>query len=116
MSRKAVLYSYKFFDAQVVAADATSPITNVANLDNCSIALVWSASTLVANVYVQVRNGENDAWRDVDFGVVPSISGASGNHEFQFTQLAFTHMRMFVDRSSGSGTVTATITAKTVGN
>lgn len=109
-----MLYSYKFFDAQTVAADATSDVTNVANLDNCSIALIWSG-TLVANFYVQVRNGENDAWRDVDFGTIITITTGDGNHEIQFTQLPFTHMRLFIDRTSGSATVSATITAKTMG-
>ncbi len=114
MARKSVLPSYKMFDAQAVSADVTSNITSVKNLDNCSIAVVWSG-TIVGDLYVQVRNGEHDAWRNVDFGSVIPITTGSGTHDIYFTQLSYTDMRLFVDRASGSGSITATISSKTVG-
>lgn len=115
MSRKNVLYSYNFFAPQVVSSTITSSSTSVANLDNCSIAVVWSASTFDGFFVVQVRNGPNDSWRNVDFGSTIPITGTSGSNEIQFTQLPFTDMRCSITRTSGSGTISAVITAKTSG-
>lgn len=115
MARKNIIYSFKMFDSQVVNADATSPSTSVAQLDNASIDLSWSASTLSATVEVQVRNGENANWRSLDFGSTISISGSSGAHELVLLTMPFTDLRLFIDVASGSGTVNAVITSKTVG-
>lgn len=115
MARKHLIYSYQLFDAQSVSSDSTSNSTTVAQLDQASIDLNWSASTLAATVEVQVKNGDNADWRALDFGSPISISGASGAHEIVFNQMPFTDLRLFVDVTSGSGTVDAVITAKTVG-
>lgn len=115
MSRKNAIFSYKFFDSQSVSADATSNSTSSIMQDQATIALVWSASSLVADLIVQVRNGNNDDWRDLDFGTPISISGASGSHELHFLSMPWTDMRLFVDVASGSGVVDATLTAKAVG-
>ncbi len=115
MSRKSAIFSYKFFDSQAVSADATSNSTSTIMQDQATIAIVWSGSSLVADLIVQVRNGANDAWRDLDFGGAISISGASGDHELHFLSMPWTDMRLFIDRASGSGTVSATLTAKAVG-
>lgn len=115
MSRKSLIHSYKFFDSQAVSADATSSSTTVDQLDYCSIDFSWSASTLAATLYVQVKNGSKGNWRSLDFGSTISISGTSGSHEIQINSLPFTDLRLFVDHSSGSGTVNAVITSKSMG-
>jgi hypothetical protein len=115
VARKNVIYSYKFFDNQVVSSDATSEHSEVSQLDQASIALTWATSTLVAAAEIQVRNGEKDSWRALDFGSAISISGASGAHEIILLAMPFTDLRVFLDVTSGSGTVNAVITAKSVG-
>ncbi len=101
-----------------VAVDYTSSTINVAQTDNLSIHIEWSASTLVADVYVQVRNGNEDIdnWRNLDFGTAITISGTSGEHEINILQMPFTDLRLFIDRASGSGQVGATFSAKALGN
>jgi hypothetical protein len=115
MSRKNAIFSYNFFDSQTVNADATSNLTSSIMQDQATIAVVWSASTLVADLIVQVRNGSNDAWRNLDFGSPIAIAGASGTHEIHFLSMPWTDMRLFLDVASGSGVVDATLTAKAVG-
>lgn len=112
MARKQLIYSYQFFNNQVVAADTTSAVTSVAQLDNASIDFRWAGSTLTANLEVQVRNGDNADWRTVDFGDPIAITGAAGAHDIIFTCLPFTDLRLFVDVTSGSATLDAVITAK----
>lgn len=115
MSRKNAIFSYKFFDEQVISSDATSEHTSSIMQDQATIALTWAASTLVADLIVQVRNGSGDDWRNLDFGSAISISGASGSHEIHFLSMPWTDLRLFVDVTSGSGTVSAVITAKALG-
>lgn len=115
MARKNVIYSYPLFNRQVINATSTSPATNVQQLDQASIDLSWSSSTLVATVTVQAKNGQYADWRTIDFGSSITISGSSGSHEILFLAMPFTDLRLVVTVTSGSGTVNAVITAKSVG-
>lgn len=114
MARKNLIYSFPLINAEITA-DTTSPSTNVSQLDQASIDLRWAGSTLVATAQVQVKNGENAEWRVLDFGSPITISGANGAHEIILLTMPFTDLRMFLDVSSGTGSVTAIITAKSVG-
>lgn len=100
-----------------INADYTSEIFNVSSADKISIHFQWKASTLSAEIIVQVRNGDEDIddWRELDFGTAINISSASGEHDILITEVAFTDLRIFVDRASGSGDIGATITTKAVG-
>jgi hypothetical protein len=100
---------------QIVSSTINSVETNVQQLDQASIDFRWSASSLVATLKVQVKNGKNANWRDVDFGSPINISGSSGSHEVIFLAMPFTDLRLRVEVTSGSGTLDAVITAKTVG-
>lgn len=115
MSRKHVV-SKKFIDAEAVSTDFTSDIINTRQTDKSSIHISWAAgSTPNIDIYVQVRNGEADTWRNIDFGSVPNISGASGEHELVFNEMPFSDFRLFLDRASGSASVTANFLMKSVG-
>lgn len=115
MSRKNVI-SKAFVNAQAVSTDYTSEIINVKQTDKSSIHITWSGgSSPNIDVYLQVRNGEADSWRNIDFGSVPNISGASGEHELVLNEMPFSDFRLFLDRASGSATVSANFTAKSLG-
>lgn len=115
MGRKSVLKSYKIFDAQSLAATVSSNPTSCINLDKASIHVVWTGTAPVGVLTVQARNGELDAWYDLDFGAVISVSGASGEHQIVFNEMPFTDIRLVYTRTSGTGSLTATISAKVVG-
>lgn len=115
MARKNLIYSYPFFNSQTVSTTTTSNSSKVDQLDYGSIALQWSASTLVAAATIEVKNGDNGDWRTLDFGSPITISSSSGSHEIDFLQMPFTDMRMKVTVTSGSGTVDAVFTAKNTG-
>jgi hypothetical protein len=115
MARKNLIYSYKLFDNKVVTSNTMSSSTNVAQLDNASIDLRWNASTLVATVEVQAKNGVNSNWRTLDFGSPITITGSSGAHEILLLIMPFTDIRLVITVTSGSGNVDAVLTSKTVG-
>lgn len=115
MARKTLIYSYKFFDNQVVAADSTSGSSKVDQLDIASIDFTWSSSTLAATVEVQAKNGDNGTWRDLDFGSTIDITGTSGAHDIMLLAMPFTDLRVHITVTSGSGTLNAVITSKSSG-
>ena len=115
MSRKNVIKSYKMFDETSMASSQTSVTVNVINLDIASIFFEWSGSSPVGVLTLQARNGEGGTWYDLDMGGTMSVSGASGSHQLQLTEIFFTDLQLIYTRSSGTGSMTATITAKTIG-
>ena len=115
MGRKNVVKSYKLYDSADITTSPTSKETSVINQDKASIDLSWSGTSPVAVVTVEARNGENETYRTIDFGNPINISGNTGNHRLMFNELPFTDIRIQIAFSSGTGTVDAVITSKTVG-
>lgn len=115
MSRKHVI-SKKFIDSLTVNSNQTSEILNVAQTDKASIHLTWSGgSSPDIDVLVQVKNGEADSFRSLDFGAVISITGASGEHEIILNEMPFTNIQLVLNHNSGSAVVSASFTFKSVG-
>lgn len=99
----------------------TSAATNTENVDKASIVLEWTGTAPVGEVTVEGRNFQNSAngpiaspWVTLDFDTI-TISGASGSHQLLFVELPFTEIRLQYARTSGSGSLTAVLTAKQVG-
>ncbi len=97
-----------------ISGSATSDITSVLNLDKASIAIDWSGTSPVGEIQVEARNGENEPWTVLDIATI-SISGNSGNHRIIFLELPFTDIRLQYISTSGTGSMDAVITSKTVG-
>jgi hypothetical protein len=116
MARKNVVYSFKQFNNQALAAGTvSSPITKVDQLDLASIAIAFTGTALSATVTVQVRNGDNDVFRTLDFGLPITLTGSSGAHEIDLLVMPFTDIQLVIVTASGTGTVNAVLTAKTIG-
>lgn len=126
MSKKRIIEPFKAIDAASMGADITSAVTNCKNLDNMCYQVKWSGgSTPVGEIFVQVTNDDLDntsqnpeataTWTDLDFGSAISVSGNSGNHFININQNPGAYIRLFYDRASGSGTMTATLVAKGMG-
>ena len=109
MGRKNVLKSFKLFDQEDISVSATSAETSVINLDKASIAVAWTGTSPVGEITVEARNGEKDAWVQLDIATM-AISGNSGNHRILFLELPFTDIRMQYTSTSGTGNLDATIT------
>lgn len=108
-------------NAVSLGATVTSGATSVKGVDKASILVEWSAGTSpVGTITVEARNGDGDGqtaptWYELDMGSAISVSGSSGNHQLVFNELPFTDLRIKYTRSSGTATMTATITMKAVG-
>lgn len=102
-------------DSGDLSANITSNITNVSNLDKGSIHVSWTGSSPSSTLVVQARNGEDASWYELSFGSTISISGNSGNHQLVLEEMPFTDIRIVTTFTSGTGSLDATITSKTVG-
>ena len=115
MSRKQVLYGFKAFDATSLASSQTSAELEVGQADYGSIYITWTGTSPIGVITVQAKNGPNGTYRDLDFGSAISISGASGNHDIILNEMPFTHLQLVYTRTSGTGSISASITTKSKG-
>jgi hypothetical protein len=115
VARKNVIPSFKMIDAQSMASNITSSTVNVQNMDIASIHVSWSGAAPVGVLTVQARNGAQDPWYDLDFGSPISVSGSPGDHQIVLESLPFTDIQLIYTATSGTGTMTAAITAKQIG-
>lgn len=101
-----------------INSDYTSEDIRIAETDLLSFHFQWRDSTLDAEIFVQVRNGDQpwDNWRNLDFGSPILIAGTSGEHDITLLAMPFTYVRLFIDVASGDGEIGSTFTAKSQGN
>jgi len=115
MARKNVVQAFKMIDSGDMSSNIESVSTNVTYLDVSSIAISWSGSSPAGTITIEARNGEANAWTELDFGSTISVSGNSGSHRVVFTEMPFTDLRVVYTASSGTGSLDAIITSKQVG-
>jgi hypothetical protein len=97
------------------ATSQTSSSTNVENLDKAIIKVSWTGTSPVGVIEVQKRLGSLDAWTTVNMGSAISISGNSGSHDLLFNEMPGTELQLVYTSTSGTGNLTATISAKVLG-
>lgn len=109
------------FNAQSLASSATSAATNTEQLDKASIVVEWTGTAPVGVLTVEGRSFQNStngpiasSWVTLDFDTI-DITGASGSHQLLFNELPFSEIRLVYTRTSGTGSLTAILTAKTTG-
>lgn len=114
MALKNVIKPYHLLTDGDMSADVTSSAVNVTYTDNIGIQLSWTGSSPVGNFYVQ-GTIDGSTWTALDFGTIPTAGGAAGDHLLNMNNLPYEQIRVFYDRTSGSGTLQAWVMAKTVG-
>jgi hypothetical protein len=124
VGRKNVVRSYKMLDAVSLSTDQASAATNVLNLDYASIQVIWSGGgSPVGTITIQGTNIDPDLptfssttdWSTLELSGTVSVSGNSGNHSIIFEQLPFHSIRFVYTRSTGTATLSAHLSSKTVG-
>lgn len=113
MARKHVIYDFQPFVAVSATTSQTSVETNVSQLDELSVHLKFSASNS-GTFTVEARNGKDSDWYELDFGAPLSIT-AESEVQILLRELPFTDVRFKWAPSAGSGTLSARLTAKTLG-
>jgi len=103
-----------------ISANLTTEITNVENSDNIGIQLIWNGAAPSGEVFIEVSNDYEKninpgTWTELDFGVPILITGNSGNHIININLVPFSDLRLRYESTSGTGTMNAVLTMKTVG-
>lgn len=130
MSRKHVIHQYNMFEGQTInmSTNLTSNISNVEQLDKCSIHLTWTAGP-VGEFIIEARNGGtpaantalpkskyDDSWYVLPVSALGTITGSDSELLILLNELPFTDIRVRYVASSGSAAdLKALLTAKVVG-
>lgn len=126
MSRKHSLPPHDMLLEDDMSAAVTSPPTNVSQIDQCVIIASWTGSAVgsftVEGAQVpstQLRANSplpaSITWTALDFGAPIEAAGVDDEHQLVLTQIPFTHIRVVFTPTSGSGSLSARISGKTVG-
>jgi len=122
MSKK-VLTVYPLVQAGDMSADITSPATNIQFLDNVSLQANFTGTAPVGTFYIQGSldhvevNGDVKVagnWVNLPMIPVPTAAGSDDSIVFDLNQLPFAWVRLFYDRTSGTGTLNAFISGKEI--
>lgn len=115
MSRKNITKPFKLFDSVNIASTQTSPSVNVENLDQGSIKIHWSSSSVNGELFIEARNGDKDNWEVLDFDEQMLVTVDNDYHIIVFNSMPFKEMRLKYVPVAGTGSMTATLLFKTVG-
>lgn len=125
MARKHTLPPHNMLEDADMSGNLLSDPTNVSQIDQAVVFINWS-STPVGEFFLEGAQVKPDqlransalpsdiVWNTLAFSDPMTTSGET-SHQVVFTELPFTHLRLRYTASSGSGTVTATISGKSVG-
>lgn len=124
MARKNTLKSYVLLNAQSTASsfDTYSNPTNIDYLDNVGIQVVWTGTTVgVLEVYgsnddANAQQGKYPTnWSKFEFGATINVDTTNSDLLIHMNQVPYSWIALKYTATSGTGTMTATITCKEVG-
>ena len=126
MGRKNLILTYNMLNAIDLDTSANSSATFTTTIDQLSINIVWSGST-GTNTGAIVVQGTNKDPEAADFvaadyfdlelsGGAINLTGASGEHIVIFDKTPFRAIRLsYTNSTHAAGTVSAIMSAKTIG-
>ncbi len=125
--RKNVNIPIKIVSAASMSADYTSTPFNIQYQDNVAIQVNITTSDAIGPVYIQgsldyvpagvnIANGVPNAgnWVTLTLNPQPAAAGANDVFLYDLNQLSFPWIRIFFDRTSGTGTFDAYLSTKEV--
>ncbi len=104
---------------QAVSADVNSSVTSIEYLDNVSYQIAWTG-TLAATLAVQVSNDydsikQSGTFYPITVSGLTAPAGTPGGYVVNMNQLPYKYIRLSVDYTSGTGTMSCVVNAKSVG-
>lgn len=115
MSRKHVIRAVQIVTDGDMSSDITSTELNVEQLDNASVHVSWTSSSIDGTLTAEAKNGSDGSWYELDFNVTIPVDTDNDFHQLVFRQLPFTHLRLKYTANSGTGALNAVATLKTEG-
>jgi hypothetical protein len=112
--RKTVLQNYKAIDAVSMAADITSPSTNIQYMDNITVQLVFNGASAAGQFIIE---GSADDVHFTALDITPGMfaSDPDGSILVDMNNLSFSHIRIkYLHQAGDSGSLTAFIEGKSI--
>jgi len=103
------LFNDALIDAQSMSSDITSDPYNINEAISFSVQAIWSNGSSPVGDFVLQGSNDNSTFTDLTSG---SVSGNSGSILINVEKPAYAWIRLFYDRTSGSGTLTAIVNGK----
>lgn len=121
MARKLGVQSFKNINAVSMGADITSVVTDVTMVDNIGIYVKWTSANAIGVLSIQgsinwdahLSLGD---WEDLTFDpALTQPNSDNGDYLININQFPYPFIRVFYDRTSGTGTLSTWICTKSVG-
>lgn len=122
MARKPLL-KYKNVNAVSMGADITSVATNIEFQDNIGVQFIFTGTpTGTFQIQISADHAEDSQgvvttagnWVDIVLDPIPTAAGAPDVIYVDITQISAPWIRVHYTRTSGTGTLTSYITAKSL--
>jgi hypothetical protein len=103
-----------------MGADIEGPVTDVMWLDNIGFQVSWTSANAVGTIEVQGSNNYDPRLQTGDFIALtfsPALdqpASDNGSYLINVNQFPFRYIRIFYDRTSGTGDLEVTLTAKMI--
>lgn len=110
MARKPRIKEYKVFDNETFTADLSSKSTTIDLVDTVVYDISWVSADIIAEVKIQVSE-DGMAWTDLDFGQPITMTIADTSHQIVISSITFKTIRIFLQYTSGTATISAKVTA-----
>lgn len=115
------LPTFQIFTAGVMTGTnvLTSTVTNIQNLDNVAIELIWTGTpngtfTVDGSLDYALTNGAAGTWVSLTLSPAPAAAGSASNALINLNGLAFPWIRVTYTNASSTGTLTGYISGKAV--
>lgn len=110
MARKPRIKEYKLLENESFTADLATTSTTIDMVDTVVYDISWVSADIIAEIKIQVSEDGKD-WTDLDFGQPIAMTTADTSHQIVISSITFKTIRIFLQYTSGTATVSAKVTA-----
>jgi hypothetical protein len=95
-----------------MSGSLTSPAIDIRWFDNLIMYISFTGTP--TGTFAVETSGDQVTWFDLTLSPVPAAAGAANTIRIQFTQLGDSYIRLKYNRTSGTGTLKATLAGKEI--
>ena len=114
MSRKHIAQKFNVIEAGDLSGNLTSAITDCEQMDRISYTGVWSGTGVSGAVKV-FKSDDKVNWSEMPMNATLTLSGTSGDFLLECTEVNFKYIKLTYTFSTGTGSLTVSYHANTIG-
>ena len=114
MSRKHIAQKFNVIESGDLSGSLTSVITDCEQMDRISYTGVWSGTGVGGEIKV-FKSDDKVNWSQIPMSDTLLLSGTSGDFFLECTEVNFKYVKLTYTFSAGTGSLTVSYHANTVG-